>query len=355
MPTPRAGLTYIAENAAANADPVNDALDEVDAAFVLTSELTAHEGDADVHHAEVHAIDGGDHTGSISSSQHGTIASGNLHPEYATDTDLTNHGALPNAHHTQAHDVNGSDHTGTPVTLAKGGTSKALTASAGGIVYTDADSMEVLAGTGTAGKVLRSGANAAPSWSGSTYPSSAGSVGRVPRSDGTNYVDAQLGHGDLSSAGSNSHATIDSHLAATAAHGATGAVVGTTNSQTLSGKTLTAPQVNGLSVSRLDKVNTGYSLLATDDLLTVSTGASERQIVLPDLGSVPEGKSYKIFKRDAGAGDVKITTVGGDPIICTGGTGIVIVRLQSVGAAVEVMAGTSTWFVMSAVGTVAYS
>jgi hypothetical protein len=58
----------------------------------------------------------------------------------------------------------------TPVSLANGGTNKALTASAGGIVWTDADSMEILAGTATANQVLLSGANATPAWSTATYP-----------------------------------------------------------------------------------------------------------------------------------------------------------------------------------------
>lgn len=38
---------------------------------------------------------------------------------------------------------------------------------------------------------------------------------------------------------------VTTHAALTAAHGATGAVVGTTNTQTLSGKTLTSPTING--------------------------------------------------------------------------------------------------------------
>lgn len=47
--------------------------------------------------------------------------------------------------------------------LAYGGTGKNLTAVAGGVVYTDADSMEVTA-AGTAGQVLVSNGSSAPSW-----------------------------------------------------------------------------------------------------------------------------------------------------------------------------------------------
>jgi hypothetical protein len=55
--------------------------------------------------------------------------------------------------------------------LASGGTNKNLTASNGGIVYTDADSMEVLAASATSGNVLISGGAGAPSW-GQYYTSS---------------------------------------------------------------------------------------------------------------------------------------------------------------------------------------
>lgn len=60
--------------------------------------------------------------------------------------------------------------TATVLSLAKGGTSKNLTASNGGIVYTDSDSMEILSGTATAGQMLRSGSSSAPTWSISTWP-----------------------------------------------------------------------------------------------------------------------------------------------------------------------------------------
>lgn len=56
------------------------------------------------------------------------------------------------------------------LTLAGGGTGAALTASNGGIVYSGASAMAILAGTATAGQIVRSGVSSAPSWSTSTYP-----------------------------------------------------------------------------------------------------------------------------------------------------------------------------------------
>lgn len=57
--------------------------------------------------------------------------------------------------------------------LANGGTNAALTASNGGIAYSTATALAILAGTATAGQTLVSGSNAAPSWSTSTFPTTA--------------------------------------------------------------------------------------------------------------------------------------------------------------------------------------
>lgn len=70
--------------------------------------------------------------------------------------------------------------------LAYGGTNKNMTAVNGGVVYTDADSMEVTA-AGSAGQILRSAGAAAPVWSTPTFPNSATS-GKVLQGDGTNIV-----------------------------------------------------------------------------------------------------------------------------------------------------------------------
>lgn len=75
-----------------------------------------------------------------------------------------------------------------PLSLANGGTGKALVAANGGIVYSDADSFEILAPTATAGQMLRSGSSAAPAWSTATFPATATGTGTILRADGTNWV-----------------------------------------------------------------------------------------------------------------------------------------------------------------------
>lgn len=58
-----------------------------------------------------------------------------------------------------------------PIPLADGGSNASLTASNGGMVYSTGTAMAILTGTGTPGQIPLSGANAAPSWSTTTWPS----------------------------------------------------------------------------------------------------------------------------------------------------------------------------------------
>lgn len=59
---------------------------------------------------------------------------------------------------------------GSVIPLAYGGTNANLTASNGGILYSSASAVGILAGTATAGQMLQSGASTTPAWSTSTYP-----------------------------------------------------------------------------------------------------------------------------------------------------------------------------------------
>lgn len=74
------------------------------------------------------------------------------------------------------------------VSLTFGGTGANLTASNGGIVYSTASAMAILAGTATANKLLVSGASGAPSWSTPTFPNASATSGKIIISDGTNWI-----------------------------------------------------------------------------------------------------------------------------------------------------------------------
>lgn len=85
--------------------------------------------------------------------------------------------------------------------LSNGGTNANLTASNGGILYSTATAFAVLAGTATAGQMLRSGATGAPSWSTATFPSTAGTAGTILRSNGTNWVNSTVTYVDTGTSG----------------------------------------------------------------------------------------------------------------------------------------------------------
>lgn len=71
--------------------------------------------------------------------------------------------------------------------LARGGTAANLAASNGGIVYSSASAMAILAGTATARQMLQSGASGAPAWSTSTWPATT-SIDRILYSSSANVI-----------------------------------------------------------------------------------------------------------------------------------------------------------------------
>jgi hypothetical protein len=86
--------------------------------------------------------------------------------------------------------------------------------------------------------------------------------------DGTSHdveltlEEGNIVHQNISGAGANTHAQIDTaisdlgaHIAATAAHGTTGNIVGTTDTQTLTNKTLTTPTIGDFTNAIHDHLN----------------------------------------------------------------------------------------------------
>ena len=97
-------------------------------------------------------------------------------------------------------------------------------------------------------------------------------------------------HTSLSDIGTNAHSAIDTHIAATAAHGATGAVVGTTNTQTLTGKTLTEPVLTleqGISVAPTAEGRIAWD--TDDNKLKVGDGVGTKTISTDDAAAITGG------------------------------------------------------------------
>jgi hypothetical protein len=157
--------------------------------------------------------------------------------------------------------------------IANGGSNKALTLDAGGILYSDADSFEIL-GAGSSGQILRSGGAAAPTWSTATYPSSAGNAGRLLVSDGTNFSASNIDLADSDAVG----ATILG-----VANGGTGSASAGSSGNTLisngsifSAGTLNLASSNAVGTSILPVANGGTNLSAlgtANQLLGVNNAA----------------------------------------------------------------------------------
>ena len=93
-------------------------------------------------------------------------------------------------------------------------------------------------------------------------------------------------YGAASSAQSAAESTasgyVSTHAGLTATHGVSGAIVGTTDSQTLTNKTITSPVVSGLTISDASIVLEGTTADAFETTLTVGDPTADRTITFPD-------------------------------------------------------------------------
>lgn len=119
-------------------------------------------------------------------------------------------------------------------------------------------------------------------------------------------------HTTITNVGTNTHAQIDSHISSQNAHGATGAVVGTTNVQTLTGKTIDSNSnvlsVHGININAylnqavLTTSSPTFTKLTLGDIATT-----------PDLSFTPVTKNRKIVLYQGFVDDHRFYGIGVAP------------------------------------------
>lgn len=203
--------------------------------------------------------------------------------------------------------------------LSLGGTNANLTANNGGIVYSTASALGILAGTATARQILQSGTSTTPAWSTATYPSTT-TINKLLYSSSNNVV-AELGVGTgLAISGGNLTAT------------GTGFITW-----------------NSVSVNTNMVVNNGYiaNSLSTNNVYNFTlpvTAAVGSLNVVTSIGTPPAGFPWVILQNSGQSiyFDSQITTIG------TGGN-LTSTNYNDTVWLLCVVANT-TWVVISAIG-----
>jgi hypothetical protein len=194
----------------------------------------------------------------------------------------------------------------TIIGLTYGGTGANLTASNGGIIYSNATAMAVLAGTSTAQRLLMSGASTTPQWSTTTYPltnaintinyaSSANVMGVIAAANSSVMVSSSTGVPSMSGAMTNGQLIIGSTGATPTAATLTGIgginITNAAGSITISGTGSGYGWTEVTSTPQQMAVNNGY-IANNAGLVILTLPASS---VLGDT-VIAQGKGTGLFK-----------------------------------------------------------
>ena len=173
--------------------------------------------------------------------------------------------------------ANGSN----PIPVSIGGTGATTLTSHGILLGAGTGAITALA-VGTSGQLLQSAGNANPAWTTSTYPGTAGAAGHVPRSNGTNYVDAALSASDVTNAADKSSASTQTFTASVSALYFSGPAIYKTSYDFWTGGGTITPNLN----------NGNYQIFELTDSGGGSAGQSGVNFALPS--NPPTGHSTQL-------------------------------------------------------------
>lgn len=223
--------------------------------------------------------------------------------------------------------------------LTRGGTNASLTASDGGIVYSTASALAILSATATAGQIIRSGSNAAPSWSTATYPATT-TINQLLYSSSNNVI------AGLSTANSAGLVTTSAGVPVFTSTmtdgqviiGSTGATPVAASLTAGSGVTIT-PGAGTITISATGSGGTVTSVSGTANRIT-STGGTTPVI---DIAATYVGQASITTLGTIGTGVWQGTVVGltygGTAAALTASTGGIV---YSGASALAILSGTAT-------------
>lgn len=213
------------------------------------------------------------------------------------------------------------------LSLARGGSNASLTASNGGIVWTNATQMQVLAGTATASQMLQSGSTGSPSWSTTTWPATS-TAGRILYSTFNNTI-GELTTTARSVLGSSS-TSVPNWLALTDGQIVIGSTAGAPAAASLSAGTgiSITPGSNSISIATTGAVVTPAALTKTDDTNVTLTLGGSPSTALVNAASLTLGWT----------GQLGLTRGGSNASLTASNGGIV----YSTASAMAILAGTAT-------------
>lgn len=225
--------------------------------------------------------------------------------------------------------------------LTNGGTNAALTASAGGIVFSTASALSVLVGAGVSSRMLLSGVSN-PTWSTASIPPSGGGVpNKLLYSDGTNYLISTPAFPVTSSATARKILVSDgtNWVASTETY----AVPGT------SGNVLTSNGTNWISSAPATS-GTVTSVSGTTDRITVATGTTTPVI---DIAATYVGQTSITTLGTVTTGTLSTGTVIAGVTMTLGSDGTGDLYYRSAGGVLTRLGmGTTGQFLAASTGSV---